>query len=253
MLGIRDSDHRPSVTNHIAWLSVCVLAAAWGSSLEPVWQPTWKIAGAFGLASALGLSVAERLRATRKQWAAQKAAERRLKRRILTLIREESPDLTRSAQPVPCWSSGPEALLDRQRRGLRVPVKAPRQVVLTPLRTDGTTKVSGIRAWLENVSDTGLGLVHDVFVPAGPARVTLRHHASGMISMMMELRWCERLDNYWYASGLAFKALAKSADLKRDEQLLRAFEASSQTSLESRGPVPAPEAGGPELASGPAS
>jgi hypothetical protein len=53
---------RPSqrrwITSQIAWLSVCIIAAAWGERLLPgeQWQNAWGIFGLFGLASALGLS-----------------------------------------------------------------------------------------------------------------------------------------------------------------------------------------------------
>ena len=59
------------ITSKIGWLSVCMIAAAWGNRVLPsdFWGNTWGAIGVFGLASALGLaSVA----------AAKTAQERRL-------------------------------------------------------------------------------------------------------------------------------------------------------------------------------
>jgi hypothetical protein len=51
------------ITSNIGWLSVCILAAAWGNRLLPgnlVYL--WSFFGAFGLAAALGLAVAKNRR-----------------------------------------------------------------------------------------------------------------------------------------------------------------------------------------------
>ena len=46
------------ITSKIAWLSVCMIAAAWGGLLLPsgYWGNTWGVIGVFGLAAALGLA-----------------------------------------------------------------------------------------------------------------------------------------------------------------------------------------------------
>lgn len=45
------------ITSKIAWLSLCIVAAAWGNRLLPSeWQNVWGTLGVFGLASALGLA-----------------------------------------------------------------------------------------------------------------------------------------------------------------------------------------------------
>ncbi|MBI2826550.1 MAG: hypothetical protein HYX69_17905 [Planctomycetia bacterium] len=48
---------RSWITSRIGWLSLCIIAAAWGNRLLPSeWQNVWGIVGAFGLAAALGLA-----------------------------------------------------------------------------------------------------------------------------------------------------------------------------------------------------
>jgi hypothetical protein len=49
---------RSSINSQIGWLSLCIIAAAWGNRLLPdeAWADAWGIIGVFGLASALGLA-----------------------------------------------------------------------------------------------------------------------------------------------------------------------------------------------------
>jgi hypothetical protein len=53
-----DVSQRSWITSNIAWLSVCFIAAAWGSPLFPSesWAHVWGLMGVFGLAAALGLA-----------------------------------------------------------------------------------------------------------------------------------------------------------------------------------------------------
>jgi hypothetical protein len=56
---------RSWITTAIAWLSVCIVAAAWGHRLLPSdSQDVWGAFGVFGLAAALGLAS---IAATRKR------------------------------------------------------------------------------------------------------------------------------------------------------------------------------------------
>lgn len=56
-----------SVPTLIAWLSVCLLAAAFGHALDTQWQVIWAEIGAFGLAAAVGLGALEKTRAARAE------------------------------------------------------------------------------------------------------------------------------------------------------------------------------------------
>ncbi len=67
-----------SVPSLIAWLSVCILAAAWGKSLDERWQSLWAYTGAYGLAAALGLSLVERTRIAHQRWLKNRALQSRI-------------------------------------------------------------------------------------------------------------------------------------------------------------------------------
>jgi hypothetical protein len=69
-----------------------MLAAAWGANMGPDWVTTWREWGAFGLAAAAGLNVADRLRVARRQRREEANAQELLERRISTVIEEELPE-----------------------------------------------------------------------------------------------------------------------------------------------------------------
>jgi len=76
----QNSGRLTSIPTLIAWLSVCLLAAAWGHTLDERSQELWRQAGALGLAAAVGLGALEKARL---------ASERRVRLRA-TRIRVES-------------------------------------------------------------------------------------------------------------------------------------------------------------------
>jgi hypothetical protein len=54
-----EPSQRTWITSNIGWLSLCIIAAAWGNRLVPdAWQNVWAGFGVLGLAAALGLAVA---------------------------------------------------------------------------------------------------------------------------------------------------------------------------------------------------
>ena len=74
----------------IAWLSVCMLAAAWGAKMGPEWVASWRQWGAFGLSAAVGLNIADRMRAAKRRRQAEATAQQVIERRISTVIEEET-------------------------------------------------------------------------------------------------------------------------------------------------------------------
>jgi hypothetical protein len=61
------SSRTASVPNLIAWLSLCLLAAAWGRQLDKRLQDLWGQVGAFGLTAAVGLASLEKTRSRQQE------------------------------------------------------------------------------------------------------------------------------------------------------------------------------------------
>ena len=74
-----------SMPNLIAYLSLCILAAAWGRSLDDRWQPIWATMGAYGLVAAVGLGVLEKARLARQARLHQKAVHARVEHGLARL------------------------------------------------------------------------------------------------------------------------------------------------------------------------
>ena len=60
---------RSWITSTIGWLSVCIIAAAWGDRLLPneYWGNIWGVIGVFGLVSALGLASSAAAKAAQEE------------------------------------------------------------------------------------------------------------------------------------------------------------------------------------------
>jgi|GEM_PF-7127320 len=87
--GEQETARGVDITNLIAWLSVCLLAAAWGATIDPSWQPIWMRLGAFGLVSAVGLSATSKFRENRKEQAAKTKVESTLNKRVAAIVKRE--------------------------------------------------------------------------------------------------------------------------------------------------------------------
>jgi hypothetical protein len=185
-----------SLANLIAWLSVCVLSAAWGAGMDADWQSYWKLLGAFGLASAVGLNAAARVRATYKRRAQIIALSNHLEERLTSFADRSA--VARLLDEVEADGNDPGD--DRT----RFPVPSGWPVLLTPLtRTAAPARRAiTIRAVLRNVSRTGAGLLHAIELPLGPARLTYRLGDGHIVSLIVEIRWCERqADGHFYSGG----------------------------------------------------
>ena len=199
-----------SLANLIAWLSVCVLSAAWGAGMDADWQAYWKQLGAFGLASAVGLNAASRMRATYKRRAEQIALSSHLEERLSNFADEPELDLQlrsivgRLLEDVEVCSDS-----DNDDR-TRFPIASGWPVLVTPLATKGvpSRRATTTRAMLCNVSRTGVGLLHSLALAVGPARLTCRLRDGQIVSLIIEIRWCERQSDGRFASGGRFLEVA---------------------------------------------
>lgn len=196
-----------SLANLIAWLSVCVLSAAWGAGMDADWQACWKQLGAFGLASAVGLNAASRVRATYKRRAEQVALASHLEERLSIFADEPELDpqlrsiVGRLLEDVEADNGDND---NDNRTGF--PVASGWPVLVTPLTGNRgpSRRATTTRAMLRNVSRTGVGLLHSLALAVGPARLTCRLRDGQVVSLVIEIRWCERQSDGRFASGGRF-------------------------------------------------
>jgi hypothetical protein len=66
MYDSKKSLRQVSIPSLIGWISLCMLAAAWGRTIDPEWQNLWGKAGAIGLVGAVIFDRADRARKQRQ-------------------------------------------------------------------------------------------------------------------------------------------------------------------------------------------
>jgi hypothetical protein len=69
----------------IGWLSLCLLSAACGRTVDERWHKLWMQAGAIGLVAAVGLGSLERAQLVRKRWVRDQALRLRFEGRLAEL------------------------------------------------------------------------------------------------------------------------------------------------------------------------
>ncbi|MBL9125666.1 MAG: hypothetical protein JNG90_18650 [Planctomycetaceae bacterium] len=176
----------------IAWLSVCVLAAAWGSNLDPHWRPLWQQAGAFGLVSAVGLSAARRVRATYRNRVEQRSVEAQLTRRLASeLFTQDASERLRTVidrflADFDGWASTPtDRLVGTDDHG-------PVEIYYLDCARPGATQLENPSAVarVRNISQVGIGLVHPGPLRTGPALLAYETRDGARLVIGTEISWC---------------------------------------------------------------
>ena len=190
-----------SITRLIAFLSVCMLAAAFGSTLDQVWGRTWGIFGAFGLASAVALDALGRSRERAKELRERRERSSRAQERVDKMMREKEASEVLSAalrqiQPH-VTDSGPQRgdLQD----GPRQPIDAP--VTITPLCPSSGKPGESVRGHVQNISHHGVGLAHDCNLNRDLVLLEITGTNGKPILLTVNILWCDIQPSGQYFSG----------------------------------------------------
>lgn len=222
------SEKTGSLVNLVAWLSVCLLAAAWGPTLGAPWRMLWTIMGSFGLTAALGLQGVERVRRRREQRLLQKEADHRYEHRMAKLeakrqannvVAEAVQRIIEDAEQTgsACWDTeSPYSGRRAEPRILcRIPVEVSRLSDLeeTLQRDDGDC----VTGYIQDISPSGVGLLHRQ--PLDAHRVALRVELSDgtQIALVAALIWREPEKDGWYSSGGKLVQVLKLGRSRRTE------------------------------------
>lgn len=198
-------DRSRPLTELIAVLSVCMLAAAFGSVLGPQWCRSWAIFGTFGLVSSVGLDVFRRTRDHLKEQKREKemavVAEQNLNKVVTTMqststireaLRKIQDNAVSAASRSPTGSTRP-----------RWPVH--KQVTIT--RLSGRSKTSedwsgdSFAGYVRDISSLGVGLAHARPLDRGPVLLAFDLRSGEQLSFIAEVLWCEPQGDGQYFSG----------------------------------------------------
>jgi hypothetical protein len=206
-----------SIRNLMAWLSVCVLAAAWGPALTPEGRVTWTSFGLLGLVAALGLDVIARMHRARIDQAQQEEVAVVHQRRLVEVDREcRSVQAMRQAMQrvtdiaqqhrhqydtaLAEYSSGPDDRRSEERTACWMPV----ELFLDPDAfgcgdADGANR--NIVAYVRNLSGSGVGLYHHKPIGAVEAVMRIRSGEGDELALLATRCWCRPTDDGWHHSG----------------------------------------------------
>jgi hypothetical protein len=193
------------LTRLIAYLSLCMLAAAFGAMVGPAWSRWWVIFGTFGLVSAVGLDVLNRSRARlanqtrRKQLSLQ--AERKLDEMLSEMasssairaaLRQFQPGATDSTrQGTTCQAE------------LRLPLNKAATItrLLQSSGDAGYRLGESLAGRVRNISHYGFGLAHDQRLERGIVLLKCDLENGEPLRFIADVLWCELQDSGCYFSG----------------------------------------------------
>lgn len=225
-MGLIESNNEEDVDGNlcklIAWLSVCVLAAAWGSNLDPQWRPIWREFGAFGLISAVGLDVARKVHSVYRRRSDQRSFEGQLARRVATeLFNNEAPKYLHPTIER-LFADFDDDGKSRGERRIGTAAHPPAHLFALDPRNPAETnlEVAGIEARIRNISLAGLGLIHAEPLSSGPYVLTYEARSGENLVVGIEVAWCRPTGDGDYISGSRFVEFSRlPAHLSQAEQL----------------------------------
>jgi len=201
-------DRSRPLTELIAGLSVCMLAAAFGAVLGPDWCRSWAIFGAFGLVSAVGLDVFHRTQNHLKKQKREKemaiAAEQHLSKVVTTV--ESSTTIRDALRKVQENAVSAVAAASRSPTGCTRPrFPCHKQVTITPLRgrwkTPEHRSGDSFAGYVRDISSYGVGLAHSHPLEPGPVLLAFDLRNGEQVSFVAEVLWCEPQGDGQYISG----------------------------------------------------
>ena len=190
-----------SVTRLIAYLSVCMLAAAFGSMLDQVWGRWWAIFGTFGLTSAVALDALCRCRARAEDFKKRGKLSSQAKKHVDKMMREiEASDAMLAAlHRIQPKITDSEPQRGDSRADPRRPVNAP--VTITLVCPSSGKLGESFRGSIRNISRHGVGLAHDRCLEREFVLLEIEGKNGEPILFIAHVLWCELQASGQYFSG----------------------------------------------------
>jgi hypothetical protein len=189
----------------IAYLSLCMLAAAFGAMIGPVWSRWWAIFGVFGLASAVGLDVLNRSRARladrRRREQLALGAERKLDKMMDDL--ESSGAIHAALRQFQPGAPDPTPEDAHCHAEPRLPLDKPVTIMRLLRYSSGAIDRLGepLVGRVRNISRHGFGLAHDQRLERGLVLLKFDLENGEPIQFVADVFWCELQESGCYFSG----------------------------------------------------
>jgi hypothetical protein len=203
---VADGDAKSTpITQVSAYISLCLLAAAFGGMVGPTCCRWWAIGGAFGLASSLGLDVLNRTRARAADRARRRKLSRKAEHKLARILGQldSSKAVHAALQRFQPQSGGS---LPRRSGGhgeRRLPLDRP--VTITRLRRfsgDSFDRLGKpLPGCIRNISRSGFGLAHDRRLERGLVLLEFELPEGPPTQFVADVLWCELQQGGDFYSG----------------------------------------------------
>lgn len=204
IISFRDASGRNAFPNMIAWLSLVMLAAAWGPYFPGALRALWMNFGALGLASAVGLDVARRIRQSQRTQRCSRVVEQRVVKELTSLAARgaKAASIRVSLQRIAENHQHGATRSNERRSEPRIPVEI--HAHLKPVdnverrNPDQQPPMSVV---ITELSSKGIRLSHENRIDHGKVVVTFDLRAGRSMSLTAQLQWMQFQADGTYASG----------------------------------------------------
>jgi hypothetical protein len=210
----------------IGWLSVCLLAGAYGRTLDERWQQLWAEMGLLGLAAALGLSSIDRLRKSRMKRLRDLAMQARfefgldrLHQHTATIdsINSAVRQLAQQAS-LDMRSKLGTAQRNRRRDQMELLADYPLEIVPVDERAETSVLLPPIMGTLQQVSSRVVSFEH---IETVPTRTVMLNFSTGerRLSFVVEVTWTQKIDGAFSSGGTVLAVGVPTAEYELEAAL----------------------------------
>jgi hypothetical protein len=201
----------PSIPSLIAWLSVCMLAAAVGHTLDEHWQPVWARMGTFGLVAAVGLGSLEKTREVREKSSYDRHMQARVECGLerfnqhsaaVDSINEALNRLAKHAARERRGTAGKSAFAARP-QGMQLLESYPLEIM--PVEDQGPKldfgSAGAIAGSVRQISSRVVSFDHCVSFGTRMALLTFQLCGRDQLSFVVDIMWTEKADGGFVSGG----------------------------------------------------
>lgn len=197
-----------SIPALIAWLSVCLLAAAMGRSLDARWQVVWAEMGAFGLVAAVGLASIERIRNARLLRSRDQALKARIECGLARLHQHSATvdsinaAVRQLAQQAAIDMRGKLGKAQRNRRRDQMELVADYPLEILPVddHAEFNVELAPITGTLQQISSRVVSFEHGESIPTRTVLLTFRT-GEKRLSFVVDVTWTQTIDGAYTSGG----------------------------------------------------
>lgn len=209
----------------IGWISVCLLAGAYGHSLDERWQQIWAQMGALGLAAALGLSSIDKLRQARMRRLRDLAMQARFEFGLDRLhqhtatIDSINAAVRQLAQQASFDMRGKlgQAQRNRRRDQMELISDYPLEIVPVDERGESSVLLPPMTGTLQQISSRVISFEH---VDSVPTRTVMLNFRTGekRLSFVVEVTWTQKIDGAFSSGGTVLAVGVPIDEYQSEEQ-----------------------------------